>query len=396
MSAKQAFLSEIIGQDRLKDEWRSLVQGEQATVMLLTAPKGAGKSTMLRALAKAMLCEGLGVGACGDCASCKYFEAGNHPDYSELWPDKSDQYKVADLREQLLADLSFRPRRGRARVFVLQADALNEASQNALLKSLEEPLPHLRFLLECRQPERLLPTLLSRVQVYRMDQRTYEEWEQIVRHPLRSPLYLKEGKSVGGLEEAAEGRFEALKEAERRFLYAYSSGQPGLALEILQQEDFWTYAERVRQFVRELPLGGFYQRMEGLKVLMAEKERRETFFRLMQFALASLARGLQESKGAQLAAPASVSEQALMASSSLGGGQASMSVLQVPQAVLASVSTLWLHLNQECLVPGHRWTEGRIWQLEKLMEEARQAHQAYVQIDLLRAHLALQIGKAFT
>lgn len=142
--------------------------------LLLQGPPGTGKKTFALTLAKWLLCEQPGAdGPCGDCASCGWFTQGNHPDFRLLEPleaeDETGKAKkggrlitVEQVRE-VLEFTVLSAHRGGWRVAVLHpAEALNLASANALLKTLEEPPPGVMIILVTHHPRRLLPTVLSR------------------------------------------------------------------------------------------------------------------------------------------------------------------------------------------------------------------------------------------
>ncbi len=154
--------------------------------LLLAGPQGGGKSAFAQTLAARLLCEkatGLAP-ACGQCAPCGWFAAGNHPDFRRVEPGgengsdeeadgeadpsgpkkKSEQIRIDQVRA--LEDfLNIGTHRQGARVVILQpAEAMNLATANALLKMLEEPTSSTLFLLVSHNPRRLLPTIRSRCQ----------------------------------------------------------------------------------------------------------------------------------------------------------------------------------------------------------------------------------------
>ena len=146
--------------------------------LLVTGPAGIGKSGFARTLAAALLCEDAGAGgrACGKCAACGWFALGHHPDFRALIPEADDPDFEApakgpkpskDIRiDQVRALASFVAvgghRGGNKVVLVQPADALNAASANALLKTLEEPSGATRFLLVTARPDWLPATVRSR------------------------------------------------------------------------------------------------------------------------------------------------------------------------------------------------------------------------------------------
>lgn len=151
--------------------------------VLLTAPEGIGLEHLGEALARALLCEQPVMphgSACGACHACNWMSQGNHPDFRRVQPEaldegedsagkerrKSQQIRIEQVRE-LQDFLGMGSHRGGRRVVLLwPAQSMNAATQNALLKSLEEPGPGTVFLLLATDTQRLLPTVRSRCQQY--------------------------------------------------------------------------------------------------------------------------------------------------------------------------------------------------------------------------------------
>lgn len=165
--------------------WRRLAEhlGSLPHALLLAGPAGQGKRQFAEALGALLLCESPTEGpvACGQCVSCQWREAGNHPDLFRLIPEadeesadapeaaesakaKSAQIRIDQVRD-LMAALTLSATRGGRRVVIVDpAEAMNAFTANALLKLLEEPPAGVVFLLISAQSMRLLPTLRSRCQ----------------------------------------------------------------------------------------------------------------------------------------------------------------------------------------------------------------------------------------
>ncbi len=169
-----------------KKLWDRVIEqiGRLPHALLLAGPQGGGKMAFAQALAARLLCEVANgnTEACGNCPSCNWFSAGNHPDFRMIEPGgdevegveveseqvtqkkKSEQIRISQIRA--LDDfLGIGTHRQGARIIVIQpAEAMNQATANALLKMLEEPSSSTLFILITNNIRRLLPTILSRCQ----------------------------------------------------------------------------------------------------------------------------------------------------------------------------------------------------------------------------------------
>lgn len=153
----------VLGQPRVRSFLRSSVSsGRVSHAYLFVGPAGSGKTQAAYALAQAIVCP---QGGCGSCDDCRRVERHNHPDVHYYAPQGAQGYVVSQIRE-IVADAALAPIRSRSKVYVLdRVDLLGIQPANAFLKTLEEPIPGVTFLLLARTREGVLPTIVSRCQV---------------------------------------------------------------------------------------------------------------------------------------------------------------------------------------------------------------------------------------
>ncbi|WP_161880522.1 DNA polymerase III subunit gamma/tau [Deinococcus alpinitundrae] len=165
---------QVVGQEHVKDVLRSALEaGRVGHAYLFSGPRGVGKTTTARLIAMTANCQSPGKKPCGECESCLSVRAGNHPDVLEI--DAASNNSVDDVRD-LREKVGLSAMRGGKKIYILdEAHMMSRAAFNALLKTLEEPPEHVIFILATTEPEKILPTILSRCQHYRFRRLTAPE-----------------------------------------------------------------------------------------------------------------------------------------------------------------------------------------------------------------------------
>ena len=221
---------EIRGNTPLVEQLRrSAASGRSSHAYLFLGGAGAGKRLIANTFAKALQCEGE-KRPCDSCKSCHAFNHGNHPDVIYFQPLKNGKtYTIEDVREQLLETVDLKPFQYEKKIYIIEkADTLNIQSQNALLKTLEEPPAHVVFLLLAERAETFLPTILSRVVVMKI-------------RPLSAETIADYLMQAGHLAE------------ESHILSAYAQGRIGQALELVEDEGFREMRQDILGKLEALP-----------------------------------------------------------------------------------------------------------------------------------------------
>ncbi len=200
---------EVVGQEHVKEPlMRAIREGRLAQAYLFSGPRGVGKTTTARLLAMAVGCQGPEA-PCGACAHCQAVQKGAHPDVVEI--DAASNNSVEDVRE-LRERILLAPLSAPKKVFILdEAHMLSKSAFNALLKTLEEPPPHVLFVFATTEPERMPPTILSRVQHYRFRRLKEEEIARKLRRILEEMGREAEEEALLLIARLADG---AMRDAE--------------------------------------------------------------------------------------------------------------------------------------------------------------------------------------
>jgi len=224
---------QLTGNERVKQLLRRMLgSGRVPGALLFTGEEGVGKKLFALEIAKALNCRARqGFEGCGKCPACVRISRFNFPQSEEsddwkkiIWTDHGDVGMVVAPKRLLLVEQmrliegesNFRPFEGKARVFIVDdADKLNDASANALLKTLEEPPPTSHIILITSRPAMLLPTIRSRCQAIRFSPLTTAEIEQhLLKNKLATPpeAGLRARAGNGSIGRALAGDLESFRE----------------------------------------------------------------------------------------------------------------------------------------------------------------------------------------
>jgi DNA polymerase-3 subunit gamma/tau len=215
---------EMVGQEHvLQALINALDHNRLHHAYLFTGTRGVGKTTIARILAKCLNCEtGVSSEPCGQCSSCREIAEGRFVDLIEV--DAASRTKVEDTRE-LLENVQYAPTRGRYKVYLIdEVHMLSNSSFNALLKTLEEPPPHVKFLLATTDPQKLPMTILSRCLQFNLKNMNPERIVQHLKFVLNEELVPFEESALWHLGRAADGSMrDAMSLTDQAI--AYGSGK---------------------------------------------------------------------------------------------------------------------------------------------------------------------------
>lgn len=243
-------LRQIIGHKEITSTLRRAIEQKRvAHAYLFAGPAGVGKATTARAFAAALLCRQPRDGdACGQCRDCRQMEEANHPDLHRVIPHGSS-IKIGQVRE-MLRNIMLSPYQGRRKVYLLEkSDLMTAEAVNCLLKTLEEPPADTVLILTSARPQALLPTVLSRCQVFSF-------------HPLPVDLV------VQILEKE-----RSLTREEAQLPALLAGGCPGRALELADEGEYLAGRERVLELAAGLGRSSINQTCGQAAVWAEDKEK---------------------------------------------------------------------------------------------------------------------------
>lgn len=196
---------QLVGQEHVKAALSNALNNSRLHhAYLFTGTRGVGKTTIARIFAKSLNCEtGITAEPCGQCRACQEIDTGNFVDLLEI--DAASRTKVEDTRD-LLDNVQYAPSRGRFKVYLIdEVHMLSKHSFNALLKTLEEPPPHVKFLLATTDPQKLPVTVLSRCLQFSLKALSQQQISQHLAFILNEEHIPFEDAALNMLAKAARG-----------------------------------------------------------------------------------------------------------------------------------------------------------------------------------------------
>ncbi len=273
--------SELVGQEHVV---RALVNALDHDRLhhayLFTGTRGVGKTTLARIFSKSLNCEtGISSVPCGQCSACREIDEGRFVDLLEV--DAASRTKVDQTRE-LLENVPYAPVRGRYKVYIIdEVHMFSDSSFNALLKTLEEPPPHVKFLLATTDPQKVPVTVLSRCLQFNLKRLPLEQIRERLENVLQQEGIPYEASALQHLARAADGSMRdalslmdqaiafgggEIKEADiRTMLGSVSGDQVYKLLEALAEQDSRGVMEIVAGLAERVPdFAGILQELLSL------------------------------------------------------------------------------------------------------------------------------------
>lgn len=198
--------SDVVGQEHIEQTLRNALSNDRvAHAYLFCGPRGTGKTTTARLLAKALLCEKAPTAnPCGVCQNCKDIAESTHPDVYEI--DAASRTGVDNVREEIIGRVAFSPTRGRYKIYIIdEVHMLSSGAFNALLKTLEEPPDHIVFVMCTTESHKVPQTIISRCQRFDFHSLTAGQIRQCLEHICEGEGFTYDDDGIDLIAEQAKG-----------------------------------------------------------------------------------------------------------------------------------------------------------------------------------------------
>lgn len=201
---RPALFEDVVGQDHIiKTLKNSIAQNKIAHAYLFCGPRGTGKTSVAKLLAKAVNCTSNDLVPCGECPNCLEFQNGDHPDVIEM--DAASNNGVDEIRE-LIEKVKYMPIQGRYKIYIIdEVHMLSSSAFNALLKTLEEPPSHIIFILATTDPQKVLPTIISRCQRYNFSKVDNKDMTNLMKNILEKEKIKYEDEAINLIADLSDG-----------------------------------------------------------------------------------------------------------------------------------------------------------------------------------------------
>lgn len=250
-----AGLEDILGNEHIVEHFKKAIENNKIShAYIINGEKGMGKRTVAKAFAMTLLCEEKGTVPCMKCHSCVQALTDNNPDLITITPDKPTTLSIDHIRQTLVNDVELKPYSNSHKVYIVEdAELMNNAAQNAILKTIEEPPEYAVIILLTTNISALLQTVLSRC--VKLDMQPLKK--EVIKK------YLMEKEKV--------------VDYQADIAVSFAGGNLGKAIELSKSQDFAEMLDEVIQLLR------YIKDMQAYEVVAAVKRASEYKFRFTDY-----------------------------------------------------------------------------------------------------------------